>query len=167
MFLIPSCKKYLPTINVKGIYIFIGVGTLLLTVLSFSMDKEWYIVIGVLNHTPDTALLKTIDQVVQNIQFTSSICVFISLVLKTRYSSLRYLAIKMYIMFQFVSMGCFLIASIVLLNRSSYSIYHKWQRINMGVAGGIYLMCFLTVFSFIFVASKFHADLKDETIRNI
>ena len=141
--------------NIKELYTLIGVLKLVLMIFAFSFDKEWYITIGLLEYIPDITLMKTVHQIVQNAQFTSILCVFISVALNSRYTFLKLLAIKIYLLCQFVSMICFLAAAVLLLNRSSYG-YQEWQWINMAVAGAIYVMCFFAEFLFIFVAGKYH-----------
>ena len=145
--------------NIKELYTLIGVLKLVLMIFAFSFDKEWYITIGLLEYIPDITLMKTVHHIVQNAQFTSILCVFISVALNSRYTFLKLLAIKSYLLCQFVSMICFLAAAVLLLNRSSYGIYQEWQRINMAVAGAIYVMCFFAEFLFIFVAGKYHVHV--------
>ena len=145
--------------DIKEVYTLIGVLKLMLMIFAFSFDKEWYITIGLLEYIPDITLMKTVHQIVQNTQFTSILCVFISVALNSRYTFLKLLAIKIYLLCQFVSMICFVAAAVLLLNRSSYAIYQEWQRINMAVAGVIYFMCFCAEFVFIFVAGKYHVHV--------
>ena len=153
--------------NQRSLSFFIGIFTLVLWIFGVSINQEWYLEVGLLKYVPDTGLMKTVDKIVQNVQLASIICIFIAVTLKQRHNFLKLLAIKVYILCQFIAMICCLAAATILINRSSCTMYQEWQRINMAVTGGIYLTCVLTEIGFIFVAGKFHGNSKAETIQII
>ena len=145
----------------------IGIGTLVLTIICFSMEDEWYNTIGLLRYSMDTSLLKTLDTIIQSMEFTSSVCILFAVSYYGTSSFLKELAIMIYLSCQLSSIICFIVAATVLFNRSSYSIYQKWIRINSAVAGGIYVICLLFVLCFVFVACKLYANLRNTRSPNL
>ena len=82
------CRKYSSKWKIKDLHTLIRIFTLVLMIFGISIDQEWYLEVGLLKYVPDTALMKTIDKIVQNVQFVSIVCVFIAVTLEKRCSFL-------------------------------------------------------------------------------
>ena len=152
-------------INVKDSCIFIGIATLILNIISLSMEKEWYRSLdryNLMDREDDTEIFKDINKIVQSMQLTSSICLLFAVTYNGTSIVLKKVAIMIYLMGQFVSIFCFLILTITAWHLSSHTYYTQWKRINFGIVGGVYALCMLVVLYFMLVASEFLSALKDK-----
>ena len=72
----------------------IGIGTLVLTIICFSLDKEWYHTVGLLRYYSE---LNTVNKIIQSMEFTSSVCILFAVSYYGTSSFLKELAMMIYL----------------------------------------------------------------------